>query len=127
MQQATILVRSKSSVYVRGCCGIVQSRYTCAQVLRRMALVPEAEADELEALGERVAVAAAAGVEADAEMGEVPDEFTVSAPPRPRDAVALHRVSTAIWMLGIARHPGAWLPSSCAAWFLPAWVQALCT
>ena len=48
-----------------------------AQVLRRMALVPEAEADELEALGERVAVAAAAGVEADAEMGEVPDEFTV--------------------------------------------------
>jgi len=49
------------------------------QVLRRMGLVPEAEADELEALGERVAVAAAAGVEADAEMGEVPDEFTVSA------------------------------------------------
>ena len=47
-------------------------------MLRRMALVPEAEADELEALGERVAVAAAAGVEADAEMGEVPDEFTVS-------------------------------------------------
>ena len=45
-----------------------------------MGLVPEAEADELEALGERVAVAAAAGVEADAEMGEVPDEFTVRRP-----------------------------------------------
>lgn len=41
-----------------------------------MALLPEAEADELESLGERVALAAQAGETADAEMGEVPDEFT---------------------------------------------------
>jgi len=61
------------------CNGAERRRRCGEQVLRRMGLVPEAEADELEALGERVAVAAAAGVEADAEMGEVPDEFTVSA------------------------------------------------
>ena len=41
-----------------------------------MALVREEEADELEALGERVALAAQAEEMADAEMGEIPDEFT---------------------------------------------------
>lgn len=41
-----------------------------------MALLQDHEADELEALGERVALAAQAGEMADAEMGEIPDEFT---------------------------------------------------
>ena len=79
MAPASITEQLSSALHRRTLCraAIELSGVLAGQVLRRMGLLPEGEADELEALGERVAVAAAAGVEADAEMGEVPDEFTV--------------------------------------------------